>query len=79
MEPLITSSKHGLLGLISSMEYDSFGNNLYFCDEDALTIEVISLTTFSRTVIAEGTLWERPVSLTLSPEHGLVLDKYVAR
>lgn len=61
------------LGPISSMEYDNYGNNLYWCDENKLTVEAYSFTTFSRTIIISGNNSETPHSIALVPDQGLVI------
>lgn len=53
-----------------SMQFDDFGNNLYWCDWDTLTIEAISLKTLSRTIIFTGSVTEVPMELALVPEKG---------
>lgn len=67
-KPLVTSG----LGVIRTMQYDDYGNNLYWVDGDSLSVEALSLTTLARTLIIDGTTDEIPSDIALVPEEGCV-------
>lgn len=47
---------------------DYLGNNLYWCDSERQTVEVFSLTTYSRKVLLHDLMGEIPQSLAVVPE-----------
>ncbi|RZC40516.1 vitellogenin receptor, partial [Asbolus verrucosus] len=63
------------LGRVVAMDYDYLGNNLYWCDADKGTIEVMNLNTKSKKVLIHDMHGETPESIALVPEEGVM---YVA-
>ncbi|CAG9813302.1 unnamed protein product [Phaedon cochleariae] len=60
------------LGRITAMDYDSRGNNLYICDEDRSTLEVINLNSMSRKILLHDMDGETPEAIALVPEEGVM-------
>lgn len=58
------------LGQIVSMSFDPYGNNLYYCDEDKKSVEVLSLTTREQITIHKSYRGDIPISVVAIPEHG---------
>ncbi len=50
------------------MSFDHYGNNLYFCDTEKNTVEVFSM--YSKKRIVFYSHGEKPVAITVVPEHG---------
>ncbi|XP_060527930.1 putative vitellogenin receptor [Cylas formicarius] len=60
------------LGQIISMDYDPTGNNLYICDGERTTLEVVSLNTWARKVLVHDFEDEVPQSVAVVPKEGVM-------
>ncbi|KAG5883038.1 hypothetical protein JTB14_028377 [Gonioctena quinquepunctata] len=60
------------LGTITAMDYDPRGNNLYVCDRDRGTVEVISLNTLARKILLHDTNGEIPEAVAVIPDEGVM-------
>jgi hypothetical protein len=49
---------------------DYVGNNLYFCDGDEGTVEILSLTTLERTILLRTSDGGVPLDVAVIPEEG---------
>ncbi|XP_050441147.1 vitellogenin receptor [Adelges cooleyi] len=63
---LVTSE----LGVIHSLKFDNYGNNLYWCDWGRGTLDVLSLTTKTRTVLLSEVDGYIPIAVALVPDQG---------
>lgn len=59
------------IGKISSMSFDSYGNNLYYCDEERMRAEVLSISTKYSLPVYRASHGEIPQSIVVVPEHGV--------
>jgi hypothetical protein len=46
------------------------GNNLYWCNGEKGTVEIMSLTTLERTVLLHSSEAEAPLDIAVVPEEG---------
>nr|AZN28756.1 vitellogenin receptor [Colaphellus bowringi] len=60
------------LGSITAMDYDPRGNNLYVCDRDRATLEVISLNTMARKILLHDMDGEVPEAIAIIPDEGVM-------
>ncbi|XP_017771582.1 PREDICTED: putative vitellogenin receptor [Nicrophorus vespilloides] len=60
------------IGSIKSLDYDYLGNNLFWCDTERETIEVLSLRTKARKTLVHDMGGEVATSLALVPEEGVL-------
>ena len=51
---------------------DYIGNNLYWCDGKKATVEIMSLTTYKKTVLLHSFEGEVPLDVAVVPEEGQV-------
>nr|QJD20828.1 vitellogenin receptor [Liposcelis entomophila] len=58
------------VGQIVSMSFDAFGNNLYYCDEEKKSVEVLSLTTKEQITIHKSLNGDVPISIVAVSEEG---------
>ncbi|XP_050548200.1 putative vitellogenin receptor [Daktulosphaira vitifoliae] len=66
LSDLVTSE----LGVIHSLKFDNHGNNLYWCDWTRGTLNVLSMTTKSRTVLLKELDGHIPIAVALVPDQG---------
>ena len=59
-----------MLCLMFDVYPDYLGNNVYWCDGEKATVEVMSLTTKERTILLHSFEGEIPMDLALYPEEG---------
>lgn len=59
------------IGKVTSMSFDSYGNNLYYCDEDKSRVEVLSLGTRYTFPVYRAAHGEVPHSIVVVPDHGV--------
>lgn len=60
------------IGEVGGMDFDSYGNNLYWCDTEFKTVEVLSLNTMTRKVILRDLEGETPLDVALIPDEGVM-------
>ncbi|PSN38293.1 hypothetical protein C0J52_19350 [Blattella germanica] len=60
------------VGYIDGMDFDYLGNNIYLCDGQKATIEILSLTTLERTVLLHSFEGEVPLDIAVVPEEGIM-------
>jgi len=53
---------------IYSLEFDNYGNNLYWCDRTRKTLDVLSLSTKTHTTIFKEIEGHIPFAVTLVPD-----------
>nr|QBM78333.1 vitellogenin receptor [Calliptamus italicus] len=58
------------IGWLTSMDFDAYGNNLYWTDSERNIVEVMSLATKQRSVLLRGVGEEAPRSIAVVPEDG---------
>jgi hypothetical protein len=46
------------------------GNNLYWCDGERGTVEIMSLTTLEKTILLQSLQGEDPLDVAVIPEEG---------
>jgi hypothetical protein len=46
------------------------GNNLYWCDSEKGTVEMMSLATLEKTVLVHGSQGEVPLDVAVVPQEG---------
>lgn len=61
----------GVDGIINSLEFDDFGNNIYWVNPADYTVNVHSLNTQATMIIQKGDSACIPLSVTLAPSKGL--------
>lgn len=67
-KPLISTG----IGEVSGMDFDYYSNNLYWCDSELGTVEILSLNTMIRKVILTNLEGEKPLDIALVPEEGIM-------
>lgn len=60
------------IGDVGGMDFDYYSNNLYWCDIELGTVEVLSLNTMTRKVILRDLQGEIPLDIALVPEEGIM-------
>lgn len=60
------------IGSLYSLKFDNHGNNLYWCDRSRKTLEVLSLTTNTRTTILNEFDGHIPIAVALVPDKGYI-------
>ncbi|XP_063218375.1 vitellogenin receptor isoform X2 [Bacillus rossius redtenbacheri] len=60
------------IGKIEGLAFDHLGNNLYWCDGDRATLEVMNLGNHFRTTILKQEGVEVPVAVAVVPEEGIM-------
>nr|CAJ19121.1 vitellogenin receptor [Blattella germanica] len=60
------------VGYIDGMDFDYLGNNIYLCDGQKATIEILSLTTLERPVLLHSFEGEVPLDIAVVPEEGIM-------
>lgn len=55
-------------GNIKTLEFDDYGNNVYWLNTETYTINVLSLHTRTRTVVYEGNSTHVPLDFALAPK-----------
>lgn len=58
------------IGSLYSLKFDNYGNNLYWCDLARRTLDVLSLSTLTRTTILNEFDGHIPIAVALIPDHG---------
>lgn len=53
-----------------SLKFDNYGNNLYWCDWNRKTLDVLSLTTNMQTTLLYELDGRIPISVALVPDRG---------
>jgi len=66
LSELITSE----IGSLYSLEFDNYGNNLYWCDLTRKTLEVLSFSTNTQTTVMNELNGRFPIAVTLVPDRG---------
>lgn len=57
-------------GTIKSLQFDDFGNNVYWINPTNYCIKVINLNTLRTKTVYQGTPTNIPSSMTLAPNKG---------
>lgn len=57
-------------GYLYSLKFDNHGNNLYWCDLARRTLDVLSLSTVTRTTILSEFDGHIPIAVALVPDQG---------
>lgn len=60
------------IGKVSGMDFDPYGNNLYWTDSEHHTVEVISLERFEKTILISDLGGEIPTDVALVSTDGCV-------
>jgi len=58
------------IGSLYSLEFDNYGNNLYWCDLMRRTLDVLSLSTNTQTTIMSELDGYIPIAVALAPDRG---------
>lgn len=58
------------IGSLYSLKFDNHGNNLYWCDWTKRTLEVLSLSTNTRTTVLSELDGHTPIAVALVPDQG---------
>lgn len=58
------------IGSLYSLKFDNHGNNLYWCDLSRRSLEILSLSTLTRTSILHDFDGYIPVAVSLVPDKG---------
>ncbi|XP_049834004.1 vitellogenin receptor-like [Schistocerca gregaria] len=58
------------IGWLTSMDFDPYGNNLYWTDSERNIVEVMSMATKQRSVLLRGVGDEAPHSIAVVPQEG---------
>jgi len=58
------------IGYLYSLKFDNHGNNLYWCDWTRRTLEVLSLSTMSQSIILNEFDGHIPIAVALVPDQG---------
>nr|BAC02725.2 vitellogenin receptor [Periplaneta americana] len=60
------------VGKIDAMDFDYMGNNLYWCDGERATVEILSLNTMERAILIHTLEGEIPLDVAVIPEEGVM-------
>lgn len=64
-------------GNIKTLEFDDYGNNVYWLNTETYTINVLSLHTRTRTVVYEGNSTHVPLDFALAPKEKLMFIAFL--
>lgn len=66
LSDLVTSE----IGSLYSLEFDNYGNNIYWCDLTRRTLDVLSFSTNTQTTVMNELDGHIPIAVALVPDRG---------